>query len=136
MPYSLKDKEQLSQPNNHTIKFDGFDYWWFSCLNNRWSLHCIKPFTSHLQALHHIKYWLVKYAQEVANNDAIFERITDNVIKDVKIYEIANSNLKPLNKVIQILEIRPNLNQTEISQYLNISKMAISKHFKKLKYVR
>ncbi|WGK94260.1 MULTISPECIES: HTH domain-containing protein [Flavobacterium] len=136
MPFSLKDLEQLSQYKNHTIKFDGYDYWWYSKIDNKWSLHCIKPFKSYQQGLEYIKYWLVKYAQEVINNEAIFERITDNVIKDVNIYEIANSNLKPLNKVIKILEIRPNLNQTEISEYLNITKMAVSKHFKKLKYVR
>lgn len=137
MPYTLREIEQLSNPRNHDIKYDGFDYWWYSCIDGKWSIHCIKPFKSHLKALHYIKYWLVKYSQEVANNDAMFERITNNVMNDVRIYDIVNNpNLKTIEKVIQILDIKPHLTQTEISEYLEISKMAISKHFKKLKYVK
>lgn len=134
MPYNLKELEQLANPNNHDIKFDGFDYHWLSRINGKWSLHCIKPFETHLKALSYIKYWLVKYSQEVANNEAMFERITNNVMNDVRIYDIAKSDLKTIDKVIAILDIKPYLNQTEISDYLGISKMAISKHLRKLKY--
>lgn len=134
MLYNLKELEQLANPNNHDIKFDGYDYHWYSCINGKWSLHCIKPFKTHLKALSYIKYWLVKYSQEVANNEAMFVRITNNVMNDVRIYDIAKSDLKTIDKVIAILDIKPYLNQTEISHYLDISKMAISKHLKKLKY--
>ena len=134
MPYTLKDIEQLASTRNHDIKFDGYDYWWYSRIDGKWSIHCIKPFKSHLKALHYIKYWLVKYNQEIANNESMFERITDNVMNDVRIYDIAKSDLKTIDKVIAILDIKPYLNQTEISHYLDISKMAISKHLKKLKY--
>lgn len=134
MPYNLKELEQLANPNNHDIKFDGFDYHWHSRINGKWSLHCIKPFETHLKALSYIKYWLVKYSQEVANNEAMFERITNNVMNDVRIYDIVNNNeLKTIEKVIAILDIKPYLNQTEISEYLGITKMSISKHFKKIK---
>lgn len=134
MPYNLKELEQLANPNNHDIKFDGFEFHWFSRIDNKWSLHCIKPFETHLKALSYIRYWLVKYSQEIANNEAIFERITNNVINDVRIYDIAKSDLKTIEKVTAILDIKPYLNQTEISDYLGISKMAISKHLRKLKY--
>jgi hypothetical protein len=134
MPYNLKELEQLANPNNHDIKFDGFEFHWFSRIDNKWSLHCIKPFKTHLKALSYIRYWLVKYSQEIANNEAMFERITNNVINDVRIYDIAKSDLKTIEKVIAILDIKPYLNQTDISEYLGISKMAISKHFRKLKY--
>lgn len=134
MPYTLKEIEQLASPRNQDIKFDGYDYWWYSRIDGKWSIHCIKPFKSHLKALHYIKYWLVKYNQEIANNESMFERITNNVMNDVRIYDIAKSDLKTIDKVIAILDIKPYLNQTEISHYLDISKMAISKHIKKLKY--
>jgi hypothetical protein len=134
MPYNLKELEQLANANNHDIKFDGFEFHWFSRIDNKWSLHCIKPFETHLKALSYIRYWLVKYSQEIANNEAMFERITNNVINDVRIYDIAKSDLKTIEKVTAILDIKPYLNQTEISDYLGISKMAISKHLRKLKY--
>ena len=134
MPYTIREIEQLANVNNHDIKFDGYDYHWFSRIDNKWSLHCIKPFRTHLKALSYIKYWLIKYSQEVANNDAMFERITNNVMNDVRIYDIVNSDIKTIDKVVAILDIKPYLNQTEISHYLVISKMAISKHFRKLKY--
>lgn len=134
MPFALKEVEQLSNPRNHDIRFDGYDYWWYSCINGKWSIHCIKPFETHLKALSHIKYWLIKYAQEVANNEAIFNNMINKVMNDVRIYDIArNENLKTIDKVTAILDIKPYLNQTEISEYLGITKMSISKHFKKIK---
>jgi hypothetical protein len=134
MPYTIREIEQLANVNNHDIKFDGYSYHWFSRIDGKWSLHCIKPFKTHLKALSYIKYWLFKYSQEVANNDAMFERITNNVMNDVRIYDIVNSNIKTIDKVVAILDIKPYLNQTDISEYLGISRMAISKHFKNIKY--
>ena len=134
MPYTIREIEQLANVNNHDIKFDGYDYHWFSRIDNKWSLHCIKPFKTHLKALSYIKYWLIKYSQEVANNDAMFERITNNVMNDVRIYDVVNSDIKTIDKVVAILDIKPYLNQTDISEYLGISRMAISKHFKNIKY--
>lgn len=133
MPYKLRELQQLVNPSNHKIRFDGYDYWWYSYVDGRWSLHCIKPFKSHFKALHYIRYWLVKYSQEMANNEVIFDNMIDNVMNDVRIYDIVNdTELKTIDKVVAILDIKPHLSQTEISEYLGCSRNAINKHFKKL----
>lgn len=131
--YTINELKILQQPLNHKIEFDGYDYWWYSNLNG-WRLHCIKPFDSHLKALYFIKYWLFKYSEMVANNDATFDKMINDVINQVEIHNIAKSDMKTLKKVELMLEINPRLTQVEISELLDKSKMAISKACKKLKY--
>jgi biotin operon repressor len=44
-----------------------------------------------------------------------------------------NSDKKTIDKIIDIYAIKPFATQVELSEYLNISKMAICKQMKKLK---
>jgi hypothetical protein len=133
MPYTLKEIEQLSNPRNHTIKYDGFEYHWFSYKNGRWSMHCIKPFETKLKALAYIKYWLAQYQNEIINSELFLGKITDSLADEIRIYDIVkNENSTTFEKVIEIHNINPRLNQTEISDYLNITKKAVNKHFLKL----
>ena len=132
--FSKLEIKDLAKPNNHKIKYDGFDFWWFSKINGKWSLHCIEPFESHLKAIKSIKYWLVQYAKMDAENDMSFDKMINNVLNEVKIYDIANNkDLKTLDKVVAILDINPYLNQVELAEYLNLSKMGICKQLKNLK---
>jgi hypothetical protein len=134
MPYKPNEIEQLAKLKNHKITYDGYEYWWHSNLNGKWGIHCINAFKDHIQAIHYIRYWLAKYRSQVVKNDNDFTRIISNAINDVRIYEVVNSDISTLDKVIEIHTLKPYANQTEISEYLRISKMAVSKHFRKLKY--
>ena len=134
MPFSIKEIEKIANPDNHKIVYDNYDYWWFSNKCNHWELHCVKPFKSYLIAIQHVKYWVPQYNEMLAKRELSFDRIINDIKNDVRIYDIKNSNIKTIDKVISILDIKPYLNQTEISEILGTSKMAISKHLKKLKY--
>jgi DNA-binding MarR family transcriptional regulator len=60
--------------------------------------------------------------------------MVNNVMDEVRIYDIANNtNLKTIDKVVAILNINPYLNQVELAEYLNVTKMGICKQLKKLK---
>jgi hypothetical protein len=133
MQYTFKELDALSKPYNHKIVYDGYEYWWHSFLNNGWRLHCVKSFSNHKKVIEHIQYWIHKYSLMVSIDNSELERITNEVIDQVRIYDIVNSGMKTIDKVNLIYTIKPFATQVEVSQLLNISKMAISKHLKKIR---
>ncbi len=131
MKFSNREIDNLSRPHNHKIQFDGYNFWWHSYKKDKWELHCIKPFSNYKKALEYIKYWLQQYALMISiDNDAI-DKITNNVIDQVRIYDIVNSKKSTYDKINEICVIKPFATQVELGEYLNISKMAISKQLKK-----
>jgi hypothetical protein len=133
MKFNLKEIESLSRPQNHTIKFDGYDFWWYSRINNKWSIHCINSFESRLKALSYIKFWLNQYQNDVINSELFLGKVTDSLADEFRIYDIVkNENYSTFTKVQEIHNINNKLSQTEISNYLNLTKKAVNKHFLKL----
>lgn len=133
MQFSNREIDNLSRPNNHKIQFDGYNFWWHSYKKDKWELHCIKPFSNYKKALEYIKYWLQQYALMISNDNDAINKITDNVIDQVRIYDIINSNKSTFEKICDIYAIKPFATQVELGEYLNISKMAISKQLKKVR---
>lgn len=131
MKFSNREIDNLSRPSNHKIEFDGYDFWWHSYKKDKWELHCIKPFSNYKKAIEYIKYWLQQYALMISNDNDAINKITDNVIDQVRIYDIVNSNKSTFEKICNIYAIKPFATQVELGEYLNISKMAISKQLKK-----
>jgi hypothetical protein len=135
MQFSNREIDNLSRPHNHKIQFDGYNFWWHSYKKDKWELHCIKPFSNYKKALEYIKYWLQRYALMISNDNDAIDKITDNVIDQVRIYDIVNSNKSTFDKICDIYAIKPFATQVELGEFLNISKMAISKQLKKTRTV-
>ena len=133
MKFSNREIDNLSRPSNHKIEFDGYDFWWHSYRIDKWELHCIKPFSNYKKAIEYIKYWLQQYALMISNDNDAINKITDNVIDQVRIYDIVNSNKSTFEKICDIYAIKPFATQIELGEYLNISKMAICKQLKKVR---
>ena len=133
MKFSNREIDNLSRPSNHKIEFDGYEFWWHSYKKDKWELHCIKPFSNYKKAIEYIKYWLQQYALMIFNDNDAINKITDNVIDKVRIYDIVNSNKSTFEKICDIYAIKPFATQVELGEYLNISKMAISKQLKKVR---
>ena len=133
MKFSNREIDILSRPSNHKIEFDGYEFWWHSYKKDKWELHCIKPFSNYKKAIEYIKYWLQQYALMIFNDNDAINKITDNVIDKVRIYDIVNSNKSTFEKICDIYAIKPFATQVELGEYLNISKMAISKQLKKVR---
>jgi len=130
--WSDEDLESLCNPNNHKIYFDGFEYWWQHKIHgNKWETHSIQPYDNWKKPYGHIKYWLAKYAKELADrrvNDA--KSIFDTMKIHDQIMEIAKSNIKTKNKINAIRNLMPDAEITYMSNVLNISRQAVHKHFK------
>ncbi len=133
MKFSNREIDNLSRPSNHKIEFDGYDFWWHSYKKDKWELHCIKPFSNYKKAIEYIKYWLQEYTLMISNDIDEINKITNNVIDQVRIYDIVNSNKSTFEKICDIYAIKPFATQVELGDYLNISKMAISKQLKKVR---
>ena len=132
MPYKSSEIKKLAIPSNHKIKFDGYDYWWYSKIGRSWKLHCIMTFKDKRKALSYIKYWIYQYWNEDQKTEMVYSNMVNSAIDEVRIYDIVNDNrLKTIDKVIAILDLKPYLTQTEISEYLNLSIKAINKYFLK-----
>lgn len=132
MPFTNSELKKLAIPANHKIKFDGYDYWWYSKIGRSWKLHCVKPFSDKRKALSYIKYWIYMYWNEDQKTEMVYSNMVNNAIDEVRIYDIANNDkLKTIDKVVAILDLKPYLTQTEISEYLNLSIKAINKYFLK-----
>ena len=133
MAYCESDLEDLIRIKNHKIIYDGYEYWWHSYKSGSWSLHCVKPFSDYKSALHYIRYWLHQYLQMLIDEEAKHNRITCEVIDQVRIYDIVNSNKSTFDKVSEIYAIKPFLTQEEAGKMLRMSKMTISRTLRQLK---
>lgn len=135
MKFNNREIDNLSRPHNHKIEFDGYDFWWHSYKKDKWELHCIKPFSNYKKAIGYIKYWLQQYALMISKDNDTINKITNDVIDQVRIYDIVNSNMKTVDKIYEIYTIKPFASGVELGKYLNISKMAISKQLKKVRNI-
>lgn len=121
--------KQLSCLSNHKIVFDGYDFWWYSNIDGKWKIHCIKSFDTYKKALSYIMYWCERYSNLYIKKNKEVDRIVSDAIDQVRIYDIVNSKLKTKNKIEQIISIKPFISQVEIANYLSLTKPAINKHF-------
>ena len=131
--YTEEQIAHLSKAENHKIKYDGYYYWWYSKRNGKWQKHCLKSFDTHTGVYGYIKYWIYKYRKKTTENEFKLSSIVDNVMDEVRIYDIVKSDLKTIEKIESILCFKPYATPSELTDYLHLSKQNIGKHLKNLK---
>jgi hypothetical protein len=131
--YTEEQIANLSKAENHKIKYDGYYYWWYSKRNGKWQKHCLKTFDTPTDVYGYIKYWIYKYRKKTAENEFKLSSIVDNVMDEVRIYDIVKSDLKTKEKIESILCFKPYATPSELKDYLHLSKQNIGKHLKNLK---
>ena len=134
MKYTLEQYKNLSRFENHKIKYDGYDYWWYSKKGDEFTIHCIQPFYNVKMLLSNIYFWISKYHTMSISNDEYLDIMLKELFLDVKIKEISNNKtIKNKDKIKQILTIKPHIKPKELVDLLEVTKMAISKHLKAYK---
>jgi hypothetical protein len=134
MKYTIEQYKILSKIENHKIIFDGYDYWWYSKKHKTedFTVHCIIPFNDYKNILVNIYYWVPKYYKLSISLDCV-ELMLQELFVDIQIKNISNSKDYKTNKKIKLIsELNPNIRIKELCLLLNISKVAISKHLKKI----
>jgi len=110
--------------------YDGFEYWWFHKIHgNKWELHHIKGYSNWKKPYGHIKFWLHKYAKELAERhvEESLSILHDMLLHD-KLLKIARGNMKTKRKIQEILSMSPGVDITYLAALLNISRQAIYRH--------
>ena len=128
--WSNQDLKALCNPNNHKIMYDGFEYWWLHKIHgNKWELHSIKGYTNWKKPYGYIKFWLHKYANELAERRVEESlSILDEMLLHDKLLKIARGNMKTKRKIQEIISMFPKADVTYIAALLNISRQAIYRH--------
>lgn len=129
--------EKLSDPNNHKIIYDGFEFWWYHKINdNNWDLHYIEGFEDYKKPYSFLKTWIYKWTKELSERKLEAAKLSlrglNKHLKDMqKVVEISKSDgIKTKEKIRLINEIIPGMSITDLAKALNISRQVIHRHLK------
>lgn len=129
--FTLQELKDLKELQNHKIEFDGYNYIWYSKINNNWNIHSIKLFDDYKQPFSWIKFniaiWEKQYNKLVLKENRKHIR---QVKKELKIaYKLHNikrqAELSNTNKVNEILKIKPDISNSKICELLGLSRMQV-----------
>ncbi len=108
---------QLKEPTNHSVIWDGWNYHWHHFLDGKWELHCIKSFEDFNKPFSWMKSWLYKWNVEYTHRqESLLKRLFKTTL---------------ISKRIEIVEeLKPNLTNVEMAQYLRVSRKTITRNRK------
>jgi len=131
---------QLSVLTNHKIIYDGYDYRWLHFLDGEWSIHSVKFFKGYKQCYNWIRSTVYRWGKEIASRDAkkASRQYYTDMFQDLEvtkqIYDISKEhNAKTFKKVKQIVELKPSISKSELSDLLDVSTRSIERYLEKLK---
>jgi hypothetical protein len=129
--FTIQELKDLKEFQNHKILFDGYHYRWYSKINNNWNLHSIKLFDNYNKPFSWIKFnisiWKKEYNKFVLEeNKKHIRRIKKELKIQYKLHNIKRqAELSNINKVNEILKIKPDISNNEICDLLGLSRMQV-----------
>ena len=131
--WSDNDLEKLTDPKNHRIRFDGYEYVWEHKINNSWERHAVNNFEDWKRPYASLQYWLWNWSKELMERKM---KYANEYLKHMKAYfkntqrvvEIKNGPYKTKRKIEMIQELMPSESITFIADVLDISRQAVHKH--------
>lgn len=136
--WSNDDLKKLTNPLNHRIIYDGYNFVWEHNINDKWELHCIKLFNDYKKPYSWLMECISNWSKEIKERELKESRQHfKQMFKDLKIKqnisiainEIAKEHhTKTKEKIKMIRNINPNLSSLEIAEILGISKRAVNKY--------
>ena len=63
--WSTEDLKSLTNVENHTFMFDGYEYTWYRKLKDEWELHFILNFKDRKKAFNYLKYNISRWNKEL-----------------------------------------------------------------------
>ncbi|WP_019669917.1 winged helix-turn-helix domain-containing protein [Eudoraea adriatica] len=127
--WSNKELEQLIDPNNHKIKFDGFDYVWYHKINGKWEIHSIEIYDNYEKPYSYLRFWLYEWNKELTSRRRTEMRKKLSIEKKVwRICEVLEYDT--YKRVLEIHKLDPTLTHKEIADMLNVSKQLVGRYIK------
>jgi hypothetical protein len=137
--WSTEDLKSLTNVENHTFMFDGYEYTWYRKLKDEWELHFILNFKDRKKAFTYLRYNISKWNKELnkridrEDRAGAYKHIERMLDIQEKTYSIAHSNLPTIEKINHIRLINEDISVDELSSILKVNNRIIYRHIRTLK---
>tara|TARA_R110000772_G_scaffold79795_3_gene170573 strand:- start:744 stop:1118 length:375 start_codon:yes stop_codon:yes gene_type:complete len=123
---------QLKELTNHKVVYDGYDFVWMVRLDSSWIRHYVGSFVEYNKPMswihHNIYIWNKEYRDRQAEYLANMRKKLEI---DVRITEISReANVKTKQKVLEIINLRPDISNKAIAELLDITIRSVERHRK------
>ena len=128
--WSTEDLMHLKEVTNHNIFYDGYEFVWMIKLNGEWNRHYISNFEDYDKPMSWIHYNTYKWDKEYKERQAKYlEDMRKSLDIDIKIREISREvNVKTKQKVLEVISLKPNISNKEISDILDVTVRSVERH--------
>lgn len=121
--------EQLSNPDNHKISYDGWEWGWYHNIDGTWRQHSIQLFEDYAKPYEWMSYHLAVWSKEL--NYRRVRKAKANQRREGKIQHIRRNYKKDtIARAKEISALNPELSHLEISNLLNVSRQSITRYLK------
>lgn len=130
--WSTEHLKQLKDITNHKVIYDGYEFVWMSKLDNKWNRHYVANFTNYNKPMSWIHVNVYKWNKEYKNRHSKYlEDMRKSLEIDIRIKEISRiANIKTKQKIKEILNLKPDITNKDISDILGVTIRTIERHRK------
>jgi len=130
--WTTEHLRDLKEVTNHKVIYDRYEFVWMSKIDNKWSRHYIANFKDYKTPMSWIHFNLTVWNNEYIKRQSKYLRDMKNDLEvDVKITEISReSSVRTKEKIREIIELKPNISNKQISEILGVTIRTIERHKK------
>ena len=127
--WSNNQLKQLKDISNHKIIYDGYEFVWMAKLDGNWNRHYVANFNNYNKPMSFIHTSIYK---EYKNRYSEYlEDMRKSLEIDIRIKEISRvANIKTKQKILEILNLKPDINNKDISDILGVTIRTVERHRK------
>lgn len=131
MNFTTEQLEYLSNPDNHKIKFDGYEFVWYADSGQGFQVHSLIRSEDAKKIASHIHYWLAKYDKELrsrrkSNKKSDFMK---EAMINRQLFEISNSSDRTSVKLKKMLELDSTLTPKQLIEEYSLPARSVYRFF-------
>tara|TARA_B100000767_G_scaffold163893_1_gene153661 strand:+ start:116 stop:517 length:402 start_codon:yes stop_codon:yes gene_type:complete len=130
--WTTEHLRDLKEVTNHKVIYDSYEFVWMSKIDNKWSRHYIDNFKDYKTPMSWIHFNLTVWNNEYIKRQSKYLRdMKEELEVDIKITEISReSSVRTKEKIREIIELKPNISNKQISEILGVTIRTIERHKK------
>ena len=130
--WTTENLRDLKEVTNHKVIYDSYEFVWMSKIDNKWSRHYIDNFKDYKTPMSWIHFNLTVWNNEYIKRQSKYLRdMKEELEVDIKITEISReSSVRTKEKIREIIELKPNISNKQISEILGVTIRTIERHKK------
>ena len=130
--WSTDHLRQLKEVTNHKVAWDGYEFVWEVKLDNKWRRHYIRNFEDYNTPISFIHFNLGRWNnQYIERQNKYLKSMKADLDIEIKITAISReSNLRTKQKIQEIINLKPNISNRDISGILGVTIRTVERHRK------